>query len=109
MIDLKIKNEKEILELCRRRHLNKEIDDIIESLMKQFNLSKYDIDDIIKLVNTAKYSTYAGEISEITREMSVINDRYDPDVFTNETLELILEKLTHLYDFMVENRGKING
>ena len=101
-LELKIEDEKEILELCRRRYLDKEIDNIIESLMKNFNLSKNDINSMIKLVYTAKDC-------DCLKLTEYVTDRKDSTFFNSETLELILNKLEDLYHFIVDNRGKING
>ena len=102
-LELEVKDEKEILELCRRSYLNKEIDKIIKSLMKNFNLSENDINNIIKLVYTAKDCSCLKLTEYVT-------DRKDTTFFNNETLELILDKLNNLYDFISNNREVIyNG
>lgn len=101
MLELKIKDENEILELYRRRYLENKIDDTIAKIMKSFDLSKNDINDIVKFVYTSKDGKYTSEI--------YITNRYDTEIFNNENLELILEKLNSLYDFMFDNIEVIYG
>ena len=99
MKQLKVKDEKEILELCRRRYLDKKIDEMIERIEKSFDLSKNDINDMIKVV-------YTSEDGKYTREWNITN-RYDDEIFKNKNLELILNTLEALYDFIYDNREVI--
>ena len=90
-LELEVKDEKEILELCRRSYLNKKIDDVIKRLKKQFYLSENDINDMIELVFTAKDFSFL-------RFTQYVTDRQNTTFFNNETLELILDKLNNLYN-----------